>query len=51
MSGDLDYTIQRLVRGLASGRKAARHGFFVTLIEVSGSTLLPVWSSNPIIIK
>ena len=55
LSGDLDYTIQRLVRGLASGRKAARHGFFVTLIEVhvySGNILLqclyvlPVWSSN-----
>ena len=42
MSGDLDYTIQRLVRGMASGRKAARHGFFVTLTEVheySGDTL------------
>lgn len=32
---DLDYCVARLVKGLASDRKGARHGYFITLCEVS----------------
>lgn len=32
---ELDYTVRRLVRGLASSRKGARQGYFITLTEVS----------------
>jgi hypothetical protein len=31
---ELEYSLKRLVRGLASNRKAARHGYFITLTEV-----------------
>ena len=34
MCSELEYSLKRLVRGLASNRKAARHGYFVTLTEV-----------------
>ena len=31
----MQYAIQRLVKGLASGRKGARQGFFIALTEVT----------------
>ncbi|CAM1320793.1 Uncharacterised protein PB.7077, partial [Pycnogonum litorale] len=34
LSDDLTYTIQRLIKGLSSQRKAARLGFFVVLCEI-----------------
>lgn len=33
-SDDLKYTLKRLVKGLASSRKAARQGFAMALIEI-----------------
>ena len=32
---DLEYCVARLVKGLASNRKGARHGYFTALCEVS----------------
>lgn len=37
---ELDYAVKRLVRGLASNRKGARHGFYTALTQVGGSILL-----------
>ena len=34
LCAELEYSLKRLVRGLASNRKAARHGYFITLTEV-----------------
>ena len=34
---DLEYCVARLVKGLASNRKGARHGYFTALCEVSGA--------------
>lgn len=31
---ELEYAVQRLVKGLASNRKRARHGFYTALTQV-----------------
>ena len=43
MAPDVRYSLQRLVRGLASGRKRARQGFFVALTEVSRDHVMLVY--------
>ena len=37
---ELEYSLKRLVHGLASNRKAARHGYFITLTEVLGCEII-----------
>lgn len=39
----VQYCLQRLVKGLASNRKGARHGFFVALCEVSRIEYFLIW--------
>lgn len=43
LCSELEYSLKRLVRGLASNRKAARHGYFVTLTEVYPLICVSKW--------